>query len=750
MIILIGSLGMSSAEFGTSLDNGLVIYYPMDEFIGNTSMDAVGTNNLIMQSSSMWQGGKLFYSIGNNNTIYNANSSNAIGTGQTTFGYSISFWVYKTGTTPYEYTSYLRMMQDPSQTNIGNCEWSFGEYGFNQSTILFGANTVDSWADTTSWRNWTHYVLTYTNGGNMKVYRNGVNVKDSTATRTNCGLQNTTSPLKLFLGTSSGYSPTKEVFLDEIAIWNRGLNSTEIEYLYGVIYKYPNKFITNSNNYTGTFYETETGNEFYEINISPINTYIPTNASFVYNGTVYPITIYNISGYYIMNKTLSKSSISIGSNNFYYTFNLSTTLSANTTIYTQTKSPIQFGLCNGTLTVPYLNISFKDEGTLNNIKGSIPSSTFTYYLGDGTINKTLTFVNTTTNSYYTFCSLPASKTYYIKPYVQYKNDTSYPQRIWDDIVSAYTNVTTNKTLYLLDSSDGIYVTYQVLDAIGDQISGVLVTINRTIEGTNYVIGTGTTDSSGSVTFWLNPDFVHAISFSKTGYETFSLAQFPTQSSYTVTLGQTSVSGLNDYIRGITYIVKPNYGMTLNASQLYNFNMTFSSTYWSLDSFGFILYGDGTVIGGNSSTNSSGGFISNILNVSSYDHIKIKIYWVVNGTTTYGENNGWFTFDYNEGTGWSIKHFFDDLSLYMDDGLFGLNQNSLNFIIFVIIFLVTGIASYKFSMQDPAMVSGLIFALVFLFDYALGLIEMPLLAVEHFPTIFIGLITFALFIWEVRR
>lgn len=521
-------------------------------------------------------------------------------------------------------------------------------------------------------------------------------------------------------------------------------------------------YTINSETHNALTYETIT-NEIYSINITQNNT--PTNAYLNYNGTNYALTVTLTNtnparNYYTLSKTLANTASKIGANTFYYTWNVSSTQQTNSSTYNQTISPIQFGLCNATLTVPYLNISFKDEGSLNYIKAQIPNSVFTYYLGDGSINKTLTFVNTTANLNYAFCSLPANKTYYIDPYVQYKNDTSYPQRIWDDILRAYTNSTTNKTLYLLDSSEGIYVTYQVLDGIRNQLSGVQVIVNRTIEGSDYTVGNGMTDSAGSVTFWLNPDFAHSLSFSKTGYETFTLAQFPTQSAYTVTLGTSSSSGINDYIRGITYFVLPNYGEILNVSQLYNFNMTFSSTYWSLDSFGFILYGDTAVIGGNSSTNSSGGFIYNILNVSSYEHISIKIYWVINGTTTYGINNGWYTYDYEEGTGWSISNFFKDLKNYTSPtyhpetdsytGIFGLNTNSLNLIVFIIIFLITGLTSYKFSLTSPTVVIGMIFALVFLFDVGLGMISIPAGAIKHFPTIFMLLITVASAIWEMRR
>ena len=63
---------------------------------------------------------------------------------------------------------------------------------------------------------------------------------------------------------------------------------------------------------------------------------------------------------------------------------------------------------------------------------------------------------------------------------------------------------------------------------------------------------------GSITFWLNPDFAHSLAFEKNGYEPFYLAQFPTQATYTITLGTSTSSSINDYIRGITYTILPDY------------------------------------------------------------------------------------------------------------------------------------------------------------------------------------------------
>lgn len=498
----------------------------------------------------------------------------------------------------------------------------------------------------------------------------------------------------------------------------------------------------NSVEFNNQTYESQY--ETYKINLTSNITL--SNVYLNYSNNSFKTT--NINGVWTYSRDLPFGTVGNNTLNWIITYD---NKNYSTNYYYQNVNETVFTICNSNYTIKSLNVSFKDENNLNPINASIPVSTFTYYLGDGKVSRTYTYSNTTNNPTYTFCSgVPESLK--VIPYIQYKQGTNYPQRIWQPTVQTYNQTVSNLTLYLLNSINGIYVTYQVMDGIGNKLSGVDVKATREIEGEIFQVGNGQTDLAGGITFWLNPDFLHTITFTKSGYTTFVLSQFPTQALYTVMLGSQSTSDVNDYIKGITYQVLPQFGSTLNVSKLYNFNMTFNSSYWNTSSFGFVLYGDNNVIGANSSTGSNG-FISNTLNISAYKHIGMKIYWVINGTTTYGINNGWLTFNYDEGTEWSIWNLFKDLSNYTTegDGIFGLNQSSLNFIIFLIIFLSVGITSYKFSITSPAVVSGMIFALVFLFDEALNMINIDMIGgIKHFPTIFTLLIMVALIFWEAKR
>lgn len=501
----------------------------------------------------------------------------------------------------------------------------------------------------------------------------------------------------------------------------------------------------NSFDYEALSYETATENYF--LNITSLGGTTPTNAKLDWNGTNYTAIVTSLGG---GNFSLSYSktipeineSHNVTLKYFWTTSGVEQSLS-----YNQTLNFTIFTLCNTTYATKFLNITFKDENTLLDINASISTSEFIYYIGDGSVNKTYSYSNNSNNDNYTFCAYPTGRALNVLPTIQYRQVSDYPQRIWEPSVRQYNSTMTTQVLYLLSTTDGIYVTYQILDGTGGQLEGVDVVATRTIGEETIVVGVGTTDDSGIVTFWMNPDFLHTVTFEKEGYDSYTLNHFPTQSTYTLTLGSASSSLIDDYIRGMVWTIQPTLGTTLTTNTNYNFNFTLNSSYWELDSFGFDLYGDDTILSANSSTESSGGLVRVSLNISNYTRITINYYWVINGTTT-NASGEWIVFDY-EDDDWSIKQLITDFTTFVSegDGLFGLDADSLNFVIFFIILIGVGIMSYKFSLTSPASISGMVFALVFLFDVALGLITLSI-GVAHLPTIIVGLVMVGLIVREV--
>ena len=418
----------------------------------------------------------------------------------------------------------------------------------------------------------------------------------------------------------------------------------------------------------------------------------------------------------------------------------------------QNVSATNFSLCTAGLTDDFLDISFKDEGNLSEINGSIPTATFNYYLGSGTISKNYTYTNTTTNTNFLFCAQP-DRTLFVDSVVQFKQGTEYPQRIWDPSVQTYTSTSTNQILYLLSTADGIFVTFQVLNIAEQTISDVIVNATRTIEGSTVVVADGITDSAGSVTFWLNPDFKHTISFVKSGFTTQSTTIFPTQPLYTISLGAGATVPLEDDLtKGVSYSIKPSNN-SLNNNTIYNFNFTVSSVYWEVEVFGFNLkYKNGTTIGSTSAT-TNGGVVSLNGNVSNSSIITMNAYYTINGTN-YTTIKTW-RINFGDSS-YSINNFFKRFNTYLDADLLGVKGDAGNsdfgkaLISFFILVLTVGTLSFRYGIASEGAIMGIIFGIVLFLDVGIGLIPSSIMGMDHLITVITGLIVLGIVIKEEVR
>jgi len=473
----------------------------------------------------------------------------------------------------------------------------------------------------------------------------------------------------------------------------------------------------------------------------------PTSIKLNYNGTNYTGTAVNTgTENYTLSATIDIPEDVTGK--WYFTWNNG---SNQQTIFnrTQTVNTLVFDLCDirGNSSA-YLNISFMDEGTSTAINASIDTSTWIYWLGGGSQNKTLSFSNATNHSAYSFCLSPKGSTLNHNTIVQYSL-TGYPQRRWA-YSTALTDTMIHKTLYLLSSTDGMYVTYYIKDSTEISVKGATITARRKIDGSWTTISSGVTGDDGGVTFWLNPDYEHQIVVEKTGYASVTQTHTPTQATYTIYLGTTPIREMVNYNRGILYRISPTLS-TLNNNTVYVFNFSINSSYWDLDSFGFVLTNGSDILASNSSTLAAGGFITitnDTRDYSNYTHFVMNYYWVIEGNYTNGTRS-WMIGDTKD-YGFSIKTFFTDLKRYTDEEMFGLNAFSRTLIVFFIIFTLVGIMTYMSGVYSPGAISLEVFILVALFDYGLGMIPNPSNAVPHFTSVFIGLITIGLLLWEMRK
>ncbi len=503
------------------------------------------------------------------------------------------------------------------------------------------------------------------------------------------------------------------------------------------------KFLENTSTFEAFVFETTT--QSYTINITTNGTDDPSSANLIYAGDNKGSgTITNTGG---NNFNVSSTiDIPLGSGNNTWFFNVTTAEFEEPSANNQQEvSGINLTFCQASpQNVEYINFSFKNETTSEeDVNASIVSSSWQYFLGTGSINRTLSYSNSTEALNYAFCFSPSNQTVTTSVDLDYTNSISQ-QRKFNPSPLTLTNTTTQQTLFLLPTVDGIFVTFQVVDPAEQVISGV--SSNVTKDGD--IISSGITDDAGLITYFLDPDTTYVFSFSKTGLTGVTTTLVPTQTSFTIIMGTVTTINQFDTTIGIDYTITPNNLTLVNGTNV-NFSLDLVSTFNILEEFGFVLRNStGTIFNSTSSTTGTGGLLSQTLNTGNNTNLIMEVFWTITGNQT-NVTRIWLVFNL-ENEGFSVLTFFNDLSIYLTSGLFGLDDFGLGIIVFLIILISTGIVSVKFGITSPPGISIVVFSLVAFFDVALGIMPNPINAIPNFPTIFVGLIFLGTLYSEVIR
>jgi len=476
--------------------------------------------------------------------------------------------------------------------------------------------------------------------------------------------------------------------------------------------------------FSATTFETES--EFFETNITIPNTTTISSVNFVYNFTdITTVTPILIAGNNYSLQRTRDIPVGTGANTFYFNISYSNGFVQELSSHDQNVNLINFSLCGSApQDIPYLNFTYRNETpSQERINASVSESTFTYTLGDLSTNKTFSFSTSTESAFHSFCFNLPHKTISSNVFYSYTNSKSQ-QRTYNPDTLTLSNSTTNTDLFLLPTDEGIFVTFQVLNSANQPIEGAEVTLERSGFG---IISQSTTPASGTVSIFLNPNLVYTLTVQKSGFQTFTTTQSFSDSQYTVVLGGGTESNFTDYTRGISVEVKPPLGVLANSTDI-QFNFTLNSTFYDLDEFGFSLHNrtDPTVVfRSNSSTATAGGILTATINTGNNGTIQMDYYWIVDGVT----NNRTLVWSVGSfpGSEFSLFHFFTDLSLFASQGIFGLNDFSLNIIIFVVLLMGTGLLSLKFGITSPGILMGFLTSFVYLLEVAFDLI--PTLAFE---------------------
>jgi|26BtaG_2_1085354.scaffolds.fasta_scaffold01215_4 hypothetical protein len=353
--------------------------------------------------------------------------------------------------------------------------------------------------------------------------------------------------------------------------------------------------------------------------------------------------------------------------------------------YTENRSIYLMNFYNCSSGNRALNITFRNESNSQLINATLSSLASTF---SASTSYVYNFSDSTDNNSYTFC---------LDPEVLEVNQSSealasttgFPQRsiIFSDALKG--NIQVNKTIYLLDSASGIYTTFQVVDVGNSPIESVTVVGEKLMSGSYVEILGGSTDAAGSITFWNDPDVQHRYTFSKSGYTTQIFTITPTQTSYTITMGDSTTINESNYNLGILYNILPT-NLSLNSNTSYNFAFNISSNYWNLSSYGFTLVNStgqslATATGGTA----TGSFVNYTLNTGNNSKILMNYYWVIDGNSLNG------TYSWNVRTtyqgNFSLMTFFDDLKNFSHAGLNDFTKALIA--IFLIVAVIAGLVIF---------------------------------------------------------
>lgn len=466
----------------------------------------------------------------------------------------------------------------------------------------------------------------------------------------------------------------------------------------------------NSNSYNLSTYET--AKESFSTNFTLTNNYSITNANLIYDGLSYVGSILNSGRDYIVSYNDFDIPLGNKSVSWYWNLNIAGE-TLNSSSLQQNVSKINFTICGASpQNMYYINETFLDETYLNATFGYISQSTFNYYLGGGSVYKTLTYQNSTQAYNYSFCFSPINRTVYANVTFQY-GGIGYGQRSYTKSYTL-TNSTTVETNYLLLSSQGISSAIQTVQSIGNPVSGVLITAERQISGNWVLLGSALSDSSGLVTFFVNPNYDMRVTASKQGYATQQVTIRPSQTQYSIVMNpSTGNASYSSNLDGIKWITFPSTG-SITGTQ--NFGMNLTASNGNLLGCRLIFMGANgsalsttTIAGTPYGCNLSVSFtLPESMRVFGQYYIQTDTsggYFLIDGDAL------WYTFETSHSSPWnSLSYLFRDLANSPEFGSTEL-RNEFSRVIFFYFFLIIGIGLLTFFTEYDRIYPGFFFTLV---------------------------------------
>lgn len=433
-----------------------------------------------------------------------------------------------------------------------------------------------------------------------------------------------------------------------------------------------------------------------------------STALITYNDTHY--TVNNISSSnqhnYTINITPPQYTEAVAEINFTWNYTLNDVVYSIQN-YTQIIDSIFLTLHGNLSNTSAINFSFYDEGNNSKIDTANINGDFNY-LTDSTFSPDLTDTTNLTVAIYPTGADTSGD------YVVYYSGTGYTERRYAETSAIYNNNTQVIKLYLLKTATGGYATFQIIDIYSNAISEVTGTMKKLIGGSLVTVEQQTSDGSGLMTFFVNPDDDYTFTFSKSGYVTFTTTLRPiTTEIYTITLEAEGVTDVPPYSTEIEYFFSPS-NTVLNNDTSYDFQFNLSSGYWDITDCTLNLKNDSETLANSSVTYDTRNCdISITFNTGNQTTIISEATYELNGTITETVKVQ-YTVKYTYKGEFSFMNFIDDVKAFAGAGF---NDFTRMIIAFIFIFSITAAASSQIEgFRDPESLIILAWALVLFFSY----------------------------------
>ena len=374
-----------------------------------------------------------------------------------------------------------------------------------------------------------------------------------------------------------------------------------------------------------------------------------------------------------------------------------------------------------TVGFPAINFTIIDEQN-----GSLVNGTAEIVFNFNGTNPTETFTRSVTlKQKFSTCIFPPEESL-TSSFTATYSAPLYQERVLTVDSTILSNITQLRNLTLLQSANGIFATFKLIDSFSNPLSDVTGTMKLS---SGEIIEIRNTDDGGTVTFFVDPDVTYTFTFTITGFKTntFSL-RITTTDIITVTMESEEEALQASIYTGIDYFFEPSNTILNNNTDI-NFVFNMTSSFWNITGCVLRLKNTTTILSSSAATfNGSQCIIPITLNTGNQTLIISEATYELNSTFNNTVSVQYSVIPTSQGP-FSLKTFIDDINSFVSAGF----DNFARFLLAIfIIIAIVGWGSLELSALrgEEEILVGLTIALVFVFSY-IGWLNIPL---ETFPNI----------------